>query len=505
MAKFTTDLKITTPNESTSAVLGGEYEEVFHLTQSVDNTDTLYTILSNSMAPGSLTLPDCKTLMIKNTGQVGLELNFLLREWTDSAPDAVNSASFLNSFLASGEFMVLPNLRMVAFANSNSAGNAAVLDNQVPDANMYLASSETSHDDTGADITGSASNDTVHITGNDTDVFRLGDLIRVNDEIMEVTEVNTTGGYLKVLRGLYGSTASSGHADGAAIRFPFFNMYADFDKYSTVQTDSSGRFKSMNFFGYSRSSEVYANGLVPGSVSGKFYEAGYQEFGLSGLTTATESGLAAGTAYAFDISVDGASDETIIFTTVSTTKWGGSQGVIRKIQDALDAEYHTTSSNMLNKKVKVAIVNGDIRFTSAQHLSTSAISITAPASGTTPFGVGALPAVGDIEKAVAARLPDDEVYDNKTNVAGSNINKMFYDDGHGNIKGMATGTINYETGAIDFHSAPANANFVVSVNYRSAFSGGNKFETTDANSIQVIQARSTNSKIKAHLELMAVR
>jgi hypothetical protein len=261
----------------------------------------------------------------------------------------------------------------------------------------------------------------------------------------------------------------------------------------------------MNFFGYGRA-EVETKGLVAGSISGKFYSAGYQELGMSGITASTESGLAASTAYAIDIACDGGSDHTLAFTTSSNTKFGGSDGILRKIQDALDVQYYTTSSNLLDKKVTVGIVGGDIRFTSGQRLSTSAISITAPASGTTPFGVGRfVMAVGAIEAAVAARLPEDTIMNIRTGVSSPNVGAFFYDDGKGNISGVCNGTINYETGAINLNGCPPNANFVVSANYGAAHAGGNKFAAAYANSIMQIQGRSTNAKINTTIDLIGIK
>ena len=100
--------------------------------------------------------------------------------------------------------------------------------------------------------------------------------IRLENEICEVTGVlaNT----ITVIRGTHGSTKAT-HADDVAIRLPFFNNYVDFDKYSTAQTDSLGRFKATNFFGYGRntdgSNNRESNGIVAGSFSCKFYEAGF--------------------------------------------------------------------------------------------------------------------------------------------------------------------------------------------------------------------------------------
>ena len=354
-----------------------------------------------------------------------------------------------------------------------SAGNAYTLDNQVPDANMYVALDNVAAGD--AQLVAEA------IDGSETAIdvdeaayLYAGDLIRVENEIMEITSISSNT--LTVIRGSHGSTAAT-HSDNTAIRLPFFNAYADFDKYSTSQTDASGRFKCMNFIGYGRNTDGSSNresmGIVPGSISGFFYEAGFQELGLSGISSTTETGLAASTAYAIDIAADGGSDCTLSFTTDGTDGTFGK--LVTTIQAALDVQYYTTSSKLLNKKVTVGIVNGDLRFTSGQHLSTSAIAISAPASGTTPFGVGAISmAVGDIEDAVAARLPSNTILDRVSGIEEPNIDKMFYDDGHGVISGVCSGTINYETGAIDINSAPANANFVLSANYGSGLSGGNK-------------------------------
>ena len=153
-----------------------------------------------------------------------------------------------------------------------------------------------------------------------------------------------------------------------------------------------------------------------------------------------------------------------------------------------------------------AIVNGDIRFTSQQHLSSSAIAISAPASGTTPFGVGAFNmAVGAIEAAVPAKLPDDTIINTKTGQSEPNIGAFFYDDGHGNIKGVCSGSINYLTGKLILRSAPKNAQFVVDANYGSAHSGGNNFGASTANSLLSVGARCCNSKINATVEVIGLK
>ena len=126
--------------------------------------------------------------------------------------------------------------------------------------------------------------------------------------------------------------------------------------------------------------------------------------------------------------------------------------------------------------------------------------MAAPGSATTPFGVGRLPAVTAVE-TVATKLSDDTIYDKADYTTRPNQSIFAYDDGKGNILGVMTGTINYETGALDIQG-PANAEFVVSFNYDSAHSGGINSANDQQNGIQTIKARSVNSKIDAEIEIL---
>ena len=107
----------------------------------------------------------------------------------------------------------------------------------------------------------------------------------------------------------------------------------------------------------------------------RFYEPGYQNITNDGdITSATESGLTAITYY-MSISIDGGTTDKITFTVGSNTKFGGSDGVIRKLQDSIDALYYNSAKNGYKKKAVVAIVEGNLRVTSGQNTSASAISI----------------------------------------------------------------------------------------------------------------------------------
>ena len=509
MANFTTNLTVTTPNETVSVSKVGDYEVVLKLNTEVDNNDDVINLLSAGKDVGQNTLRGCKALLIKNLGKVGVEIILRSEEWVDDSPDTNGGTSHQSLLIPSGDFIYLPNLRQLNYETATtSAANGQTLDNQVPDSNMYVDSTADLDHATASTMGSDAAHTTLNLEDGHSKFFKVGDLIRLENEICEVTAVGTgadlANSTCTIVRGLYGSTAAT-HADDIAVRLPFFNAYADFDKYSTAQTDNSGRYKAMNLAGYGRIGTAVADGFVAGSISGKFYSAGYQELGMSGITASTESGLAASTAYQFTIAVDGGSAYDADVTTGTNTKWGGSDGVLRKIQDVFNTAYYT-SGNLFEKRVTVSIVNGDIRFTSGQHLSTSAIALGDSSGGDADiWGVGRIPAVANAEQAVVAKLPDDVIYDKKTNQSTPNIGAMFYDDGHGNISGTCSGTINYETGAIDIAGCPPNAHFVISAAYGSAHAGGEMYSTTAGNTINLISGRSVNPKINSTLEIIGIQ
>ena len=67
---------------------------------------------------------------------------------------------------------------------------------------------------------------------------------------------------------------------------------------------------------------------------------------------------------------------------------------------------------------------------------------------------------------------------------------------------MCTGTINYETGALDIIGCPANAEFVVSALTNSAFSGKLNEATTDRiNSIVSMFANTSSQKANGTLTI----
>ena len=486
-------------------------------------TDTFADIFQASAAMYGNKMENLRNITIKNVGDTAVEIKLDINAWTQATPDADGAARYLFLLLAAGEHIYLPSLRLLDYdQGAASAGAAYILNNKLPadidSGNLYQDSGFT----LGANLEDTETQVTVNTAGHD---FYVGDLIQVGIntttatriEIMEVTsEISTT--VLGVKRALYGTSkadkdsqtdSNQGAVSGAKIYLPFFNIQSNNNQYnglSTARSDASGIFHIKNFFGYGRYTGGAAGGVTMGSFSGKFYNPGMQELGLSGISANTNSGLAVSTEYKLNLTVDGGSVfENLTFTTDSSNvNFGGSNGVISKIQAALNTEFYT-AGHLFEKGVDVSIVNGDIRFTSRQRLSTSAILLAAPTSGTTPFGVGRFPAIGNVNSPVAASLPNDSIYDAASGAEKTNKGVLFYDDGNGNIQGACSGTLNYNTGELRLTGCPPNADFVFSVNYGSANSGGVKLTSTGSqNGIYEISARSTNHKVDGLIEITAL-
>ena len=533
MATLTESLSIRTgKGESYNYSLTENYTETFSVRQEVDNSDGFIKLLGSSTSISAQNLQDVKSMVIKNNGLVGAEIQFKVTDYADSSDvdnansidisgDGASTTRQTSFLLGAGEYIFLPNVRWVSYENNTSAANAKPTTNGAYltlDANEWVDTTIDIDNTTATNnVVGSATNTLVYLEQYTSAVdcaanyFHVGDLIRLTNEIMEVTAIgdksDLANNTLTVIRGVHGTTADGGHSDDDAVMLPFFNAYHDYDKYSVVQTNNNGRFKAHNFFGFGRVEDSTADGIVPGSIAGKFYLRGYQALGLSGITPQSNSGLAASTAYGIDITVDGGSlFQDLTFTTdASNLNFGGTNGVIKKIQDALDTQYYT-AGNLFEKKVFVGIVDGDIRFTSGQNLSTSAILLGDPTGGaTTPFSVGRFPDIGtdaeDVNAPVASKLPEDTII-NSAGVSVPNVGVFFYDDGHGRILGSASGSINYTTGKIDF-TGPPNSEFVITANYDSAHGGGANTTSTSENVITTVSARSCNSKINVPIEIVA--
>ena len=505
------------------------YAHKTDIVQLLDNGDLFITVMEfepDTIGRGKL--QEASTVVVHNPSATPIEIRVLYDGVTAGTDDNITGGTdaSISYLLRPGEILTLPSYMACAYNhNLQSACNPdsanASFDNAVPDANMYeesdtlalmeaLDDSETQldlDDESAANVSGS---------------FRLGDLIRIDNEVMEVEAITeSTTNTLTVRRGTHG-TAPAVHSDNANIRWPFFNAYADFDKYSSTQTDLQGNFKCMNFFGMARlnaSAPTYGDGLVRGSISIKFYNAGFQELGLSGITSNTASGLDVGEVYYFKIAVDGGSIEEVPFTVDSdNSNFGGTNGIIHKMQQALDSKASTAGNALFERGVRVELMNGDLRFTSKQHLSTSAISLTAGTSGDTEHdlianAIGVFPA--DVEAPVPASLPRDTSIVNGNSVYNEGI--FLHDDGYGNLKpgsqnlnsieamnGQtltgASGTIDYDSGKVVIKNAPKRASFVFSGITRAGLGMGGKGTN---NIITKISARTISKKREGKVRILA--
>ena len=461
---------------------GNGSDQVINIKQRVGTSDiTLFTADEDK---GGAKLPAAKSLTFINQGDSVLGVQVKLNHWTNATTENTDSANVYLQFLVKqGEIINFPMSRIVSSVADGVLSGTSVT-NAVPDANMYTDSTAEVDLATNTEIGSDATHTTLNVLSGESKLFKVGDLIRIDNEICEVTALGTgadlANSTLTIKRGMYGSTAAT-HTDTTAIRFPFFNAYHDYDGLTTARTDNDGKFKAFNFFGYGRATDIPTSGILPGSVAVKCYNPGYQELGLSGITPGTNSGLTAGETYYFKITVDGGTQiEPTFAVDASNTNFGGRNGVLSKIQDYFDTQFYTTGSALFETKVSVGIVDGDIRFTSGSYLSTSAIALAAGTSGsgatvrffghaTTP--TGRVPGSDNLPSAVAASLPDDTIIDPVTGNSISNSSAFMYDDGSGNLVGNGSGSINYDTGAIDFVSKP-NASFVVSAIHTGALAGG---------------------------------
>ena len=492
------------------------YESTKSVSYNATESDQIYSIKSAISSQGDSYSAMPSLVEVQNTGTAPLLIMMGYANWTSET--AVTEASagtfaaadirYLHIMLMPGE-VYSPAIRAVLTSGGaiTDIMDGTAVDNLAPDSNEYT-------DSTAKTTEGFADDDDTTITFDDASggvahsMFRVNDLIRLDNEVCRIKSIVDTDGdgaytpaHFIVDRAVHG-TDKADHTNNTAIRFPFFNAYHDFDKYTVAQTDNNGKFKCSNFFGQGRSTSG-VQGILPGSVAIKFYtEGGYQSLGLSGITSSTETSLEASGSYWFKIAIDGGTAESINFTVDSSnTNWGGTSGVTSKINTALNDKYNNSASNTFQKRSSVGIVDGDIRFTSGSNLSTSAIALTAGVDGASAtynlFAQqnGHIPALANVPDAIPIRLPDDVTYDPITYRTYTNSNAFCYDNGNGGLIGKARGSINYETGAIDITGAPANSEFVVSCLHSSAFSGKlNEGTGKRTNSLVEILANTTSQK-----------
>ena len=502
----------------------GLKEQTFETTQRLDAGDSIE-LFSASTTKGQGVMQTAKAVGFANVGSAPIALSIKLPLY--SADASAGSSHYLQTILPVGQIFTLPTTRLIN-SNDQELDDGTVVAMVAPNSNEYVDSTADIDSATASGVVGSNSNTTVYLepytdaTNNTAKMFRVGDLIRVNNEIMEGTDIGTQSALatntLTVKRGVFGSSAASDHGDDDAVQLPFFNMYHEYNDTSyngggngsatLAKTNVNGKFKAKNFFGYGRAATLVASGLLPGSISLKFYTSGYQELGISGATLNSSSALSKSTLYYFKLSVDGCTATELSFTSdANNVKWGGANGILQKVNDAIKTANDTAGNALLDRKCTASLVNGDIRFTSGSHLSTSAVALSAGESGASAANewfdgiTGRIPA--STKAAIDASLPSETVFDSYTGEEMSNNRAFMYDDGAGNLiwQGSRAGSINYDTGAIDF-TGPPNAEFEIAVAHGSNLSG--RVNSTGGNTIEEISARSVNPKVEGLIHMKVI-
>ena len=529
-------LNIGYGNKTLTKSIGKIYSEEIVQRKEISSVDTgVQVVAFNDASFLASSLKDAKALLICNEGEVSAEINMNVAAWAHGTPDsnAGGGGTDIKRVLNAGEFFYLPNISLLKFDANESAGMGATLDNQAPATAMYV--------DSGVNLDGALEDSETALQVADIAKFEVGDLVQVgiNDttatriEVMEVTAItddsgtdDDAAGTLVVNRALYGTSkadkdsqtdATNGAVSGANVHFPIFNGYYDYNtaisgSSQLIMTDGKGRYKINNFFGYGRTATARdeAQGIVAGSVAIKFYESAYAEVHFKKpITSATSTGLTVSTAYEFDLTIDDSSATAIVFTTDKDVTF---RSVIEKIQDSID-----TAFEALPYSCTVAIVDGNLRFTSGSHMiphdgtngSKVLIEDRSGSTGADLFtgSVGIMPNDTAFPAPVEPVLPPDDIIDVQSGRTYPNVDAFMYDDGHGNLiyQGNIVGTISYKTGACDWTipSLPY-AQFVLNANYDSAFSGGVKVSAVAQDTgISSIFARSMNTKINTTIGVYA--
>ena len=486
--------------------------------------------IAGTASDDDVTIDSPSAVVVHNTGQFPVIAMLGYESYSDEDTDA--GVVYIHALLKPGESIIPPMSAIIPTANHLHlfAADGDVIDFTAPNANLYTDSTADVDHAEASTIGSDATHTTLNLESGHSNFLRVGDLIRLEDEICEVTAVGTgadlANSTATIIRGVHGSTAAT-HADDVAVRLPFFNQHYDFDRAlqgssQLVSTDARGRFKASNFFGYGRSSSGNF-GLVPGTICLRFYTKAYQSVMMGGtgvaggtgvsnipITSSTDSKLTASTAYAFNLTIDDSAATTVSFTVDSdNTRFGGTSGIISKVNDAILTATRTVGNALFGYSCTVSIVDGSLRFTSNSHLAPhdgtngSKVLLADAGSGTNVFSgaAGIFPDIALVNAPVAPKLPDLNLYDPITYATSRNMDRICYDDSNGRLTGFASGTINYETGAIDMINAPANAQFEVSLTQNSIFGGRLDANIADANTLQSVYANTLSKNMVSTIKV----
>ena len=432
-----------------------------------------------------------KAFCIYNSGNTGVEIQLQAAGWAADSTQAT-ATMFLSTMLGAGEMFFSNNMRLIENADGNSSalGSSTLLGL----ATLKVATLDATHSkggDMGADTDteDTASSTTIALDGAGAK-FREGDYIFFDTSTSDAMKVvSVSGNTLTVERNVLGYTGQTIPDNTDVFMYAGSHLHdkgTEDDSGVNIRTDANGRFKGQ-LLGDSGAvprgtgATNVAGGIVPGSVSIQFPEhGGYQNLGVN-VSSTDSTGLAASTAYAFNLSTSLGTSTNISFTTDSSDVSFGK--VISLINKAFaDGNYD----------YKVELVNGDVRFSHKKMINADAVTLADPSSGTEPWGVGNIPDTSAHQSKVFTRFPAETITDVGSGKRIKNTQNMLVDDGNGNLIGdVGSGTIDYDTGIVDF-TASYRAEFKTSFAYGSAHAGIPTRASNLENMVSIVAGRSMN-------------
>lgn len=495
-------------------------------------------ILSISQADSSTstTQPIPSKIEITNTGNIPAVAILVYEAYDDENTDS-GSASI--------QTIIMPNQKIEAPVRGIIIDNAnnplRQLDGTVVDFTNVLGDTSSTMDtlksDTGDNSASGEVNNTtdpvVFELDNGHEKYRVGDMLRIENEIVRVegtfddnpTSSTVADNHIVVSRAHLGSAAAS-HSGTADIYFHCYNELYDYDRKllgssQLNMTDSNGRYKLSNFFGYARvdaTSDNLTFGLVPGATMFRFYSKASQQVSMGGaannilINAGTDSQLSTSTAYAFNLTVDDSTASTISFTTDSSvTTFGGANGIVQKLNSAITDATQTVSNNIYGYSCTVSIVSGMLQFTSNSHCSPhdgtngSKILLADAGSGTNLFSgsAGIFPDDAVINAPVAPVIAPRTIRDPITYAEAPNVNNIMYDNGKGQLiwNGSIVGNINNETGAFYFTGGPANAEFEIALTHGTPHAGKLDTAKEDTNCLSAVHGNVLNKTLTGELKV----
>ena len=515
---------------------------VSYVASSSDSTQVLSLSQTDSSSAVKTGVP--VAIEVENTGHIPVIAKFIYEEYSDSDTDAGEAA--VQTVLLPGQKVSPPIKAAIVEAGNNPlrslSGTFVDYTSTVGDGSAVLSAFKSDSGD--AVASGELNNTTdpvVFEIDNGHEKYRVNDMIRVENEILRVegtyddnpTTSTVADNHIVVSRGHLGSTAAS-HSGTPDIYFHCFNEYHPYNRVllgsdQVNMTDERGRYKGSSWFGYGRTDSTADNktfGVIPGSLGMRFYRKTYVDVFMGGtgatggtaganipITNSSSSFLSTSTAYAFNLTIDDSSATTVSFTTDSSNiKFGGAQGIIEKLNSAINTATKTAGNALFGYSCSVSIVNGALRFQSNSHMAKhdgtngSKILLADAGSGTNLFAgtSGVFPDILRLGNTVLPELPPVSIYDPITHAKSPNLSELLYDDGLGNLiyQGNIVGKVNYITGAFDISGGvPALAQFEIQVAHGSVFAGPQDNSQEDSNTIKAVHANVFNGNVTGEMDI----